>query len=431
VVAASLHDTEGRLLAAYPRSSDPLPPPGAVTTAAHHVVDRHVVVTLPVVQKGEVIGTVQVKASMADIYTRLSNYGVVMLLVLLGCSFSAFLMSSRLQRMITEPLFRLIRIAEHLKKERDYSIRADKSTDDELGVLVVAFNEMLTQIERRDIELQHAHDDLERRVEERTEELMQAKEAAEDAARIKSEFLANISHELRTPMHGILSFATFGLTKIDAVGKDKLRDYFSKIHQSGGRLLNLLNDLLDLSRLDVGKMPMDYVKSDFNAILAAVVDEFRSLVSERDITIANTGYVASRVTLDPNRIMQVLRNVVSNAVKFSPEAGEIRVHASEDLGVVYLVIEDDGVGVPTEDVDIIFDKFVQSKKTKTGAGGTGLGLAISREILATHGGRIWAERDRDRGAAFHLELPVDGPPEAREGSVASRSSGSPLHRAAA
>jgi signal transduction histidine kinase len=413
VVSASLYDAKGSLFASRPENEVPSPmavDPG--DTEYHRFEGSDLFMSKPLVLDRELLGSVYIKANMEEIYVRLRGYAIIVILVLLGCSASAFLMSSRLQRLITEPMMDLTRIAKQVSQEKNYTIRAKKTTEDELGLLVVAFNDMLIEIEKRDNALQHAHDDLERRVEERTEELLVAKEAAEDAARIKSEFLANISHELRTPMHGVLSFASFGINKGQTAKREKLLDYFQKVHQSGSRLLSLLNDLLDLSKLEAGRMPMDFSSSDFNGILRCVVDEFRSLISERDIEIMIAGKVQKPVVMDSEKIMQVLRNVISNAVKYSPPGGAIEVSVTDDPAFVHVTVEDDGVGIPEEDIDLIFDKFIQSGKTKTGAGGTGLGLAICKEIVTAHAGRIWAESGRKKGAAFHFQIPRDIRPTA-------------------
>jgi signal transduction histidine kinase len=342
---------------------------------------------------------------MKELHERLLQYLLMLFLILLASSLVAFLLSSRLQRVISRPILHLAEIAKRISEHKDYGIRAHQYNDDETGYLVDGFNKMLTEIDYRDRALQLAYDDLEVRVEERTSELKIAKEEAEAAAKAKSEFLANISHELRTPMHAILSFAAFGVKKADDATREKLRDYFGKIQISGGRLLTLLNALLDLSKLEAGKMPIEYQAADVKALIRSIVDEFRSLVSERRIRIELSGQVSDRIVLDPDRIMQVLRNIISNAVKFSPDGGKIRVHSEATDAVLRIRVEDEGVGIPEDELDHIFGKFIQSRKTKTGAGGTGLGLAICREIIQAHNGRIWAERGRAKGAAFFFEIP--------------------------
>ncbi len=244
--------------------------------------------------------------------------------------------------------------------------------------------------------------------------LIEEKERAETANRAKSEFLANMSHELRTPLHGILSFAGFGIKRIGNVPPEKLRDYFNKIEQSGRVLLALLNDLLDLAKLEAGKTNFAFQPVDLNVLLATLIDEFSSLTSERRLSInyAVPGF-ETVLMIDPVRIMQVLRNLLSNAVKFSPANTTITVAIEREESKLMVAVSDQGIGVPESELDSIFDKFVQSSKTTSGAGGTGLGLAICREIVAAHEGRIWARNRQEGGAQFLLELPVKRAKELR------------------
>ncbi|MEE9297270.1 MAG: PAS domain S-box protein [Phycisphaerae bacterium] len=211
------------------------------------------------------------------------------------------------------------------------------------------------------------------------EALLRAKEAAEAANQAKSEFLANMSHEIRTPLHGILSFARFGVDKALTADSQKLLNYFQKIDISAKRLMALLSDLLDLAKIEAGKMRFEFKPADLRTVLRSVENEFRSLLARRNITIDYSEPANEvRLTLDQNRMMQVVRNLLSNAAKFSPEGGTIRMNVNTHDEGVEISIRDHGVGIPEEELETIFGKFVQSSKTKSGAGGTGLGLSICR-----------------------------------------------------
>jgi signal transduction histidine kinase len=237
--------------------------------------------------------------------------------------------------------------------------------------------------------------------------LLRAKDWAEAASRAKSEFLANMSHELRTPMHAVLSFAELGERKAEAEPL-KAVHYFGRIRSSGQRLLQILNDLLDLSKLEAGKMRYDFRPLQLAAVVRDVAEEFAPLIRQQNLQLRlELDEAVPDVRADALRIGQVLRNLLSNAIKFSRAGGVVCMRVGINaLGRVELLVEDEGVGIPEHELGTIFDKFTQSSKTKTGAGGTGLGLAISREIVEAHHGDIRAENRQGGGARFMVVLPL-------------------------
>ena len=272
-------------------------------------------------------------------------------------------------------------------------------------------------------ELSQHRDHLEELVAERTEELKAAKELAEQANQFKSEFLANISHELRTPMHAILSFAAMGMEKVGSAPKEKLHRYFSHISESGLRLLTLLNDLLDLSKLEAVKIKFEQQESDLNKLAHMAVSEFIGLAQDKSLTLeVITPTVDTVATCDADKILQVVQNLLSNAIKFSPEGKKISISFGKSelvvgkrhtdtttVPAVSLSVSDEGVGIPAHEHELVFDKFIQSSKTKTGAGGTGLGLAICKEIVEGHKGTIRVENNPEGGAVFTFIIPCHPP----------------------
>jgi signal transduction histidine kinase len=255
---------------------------------------------------------------------------------------------------------------------------------------------------------------LETIVEERTAELLEAairideaKCAAEFADRAKSDFLSNISHELRTPLHGILSYAKFGLDETTDGEQSELHEFFHNVDHCAHNLLNLVNDLLDLAKLEAGQMKFDYQTVDVGGLIETVIDEFRPFSTERKATVCYQGpQEAIAATIDPDRIQQVLRNLLSNALKFSPPFGTVCVQLQPKGKAMLLGVRDEGPGISPDEIEAVFDKFVQSSKTKSNHGGTGLGLAICREIVGGHQGRIWAENNAEAGCSFFVELPL-------------------------
>ncbi len=236
-----------------------------------------------------------------------------------------------------------------------------------------------------------------------------AKEEAETAYRAKSLFLANLGHEIRTPMHGILSYARFGLKKAGHVPVERLHEYFENIHASGSRLMDLLTDLLDLSKLEAGRTPFDMCRHDVTRVINTVASEVGPRLAERRMRLAvERPRVSPDAWCDERAVGQVLRNLITNAIHYSPEDTAIVISLHDHGTMLEIRVADCGVGVPEDEREAIFGEFVQSSKTLSGVGGTGLGLAICRRIVRRHGGRIWVESPPEGpGSVFAFTLPRD------------------------
>ncbi|MDH5573486.1 MAG: HAMP domain-containing histidine kinase [Gammaproteobacteria bacterium] len=319
--------------------------------------------------------------------------------------------------------------------EGDLSYRIEPMELLEYNRLATNYNNMADTLSAKDLELQayikqlhklnneisETNQNLEEQVALRTQKLEVAVKQAKEANRSKSEFLANMSHELRTPMHGILSYSEMGKTKIDRITKDKTLKYFSSIHESAQRLLSLLNNLLDLSKLDAGFTKFNILPADLANILDRAINETSGLLHDKSIHLVVIPPVVDTMAhIDPEKIQQVIINLLSNAIKFTPQDGRIEIEflasylpvgkRKEDAATIPALevrISDTGIGIPEDELDTIFDKFVQSSKTKTGAGGTGLGLAICKELVIAHGGVIRADNNPDGGAIFSFILPKE------------------------
>ena len=241
---------------------------------------------------------------------------------------------------------------------------------------------------------------------QKVEDINSAKQEAEQANEAKSKFLANISHELRTPMHGILSFSQFGIRKSDTESRKKLHKYFFRINTSGNRLLQLLNNLLDLSKFEAGKMIIKKCENNFSLVFDQCYAEQEQRIKDLSLNFTVTQCSDSVMGyFDEVTITQVISNLLSNAIKFSPKGGEINVTINKNRGDLLFSIMDQGKGVPEQDIESIFDTFIQSSVTDSGLGGTGLGLAICKEIMSAHDGKIWVENNAITGAIFKIILP--------------------------
>jgi PAS domain S-box-containing protein len=304
------------------------------------------------------------------------------------------------ERVITAPLVIRNRVWGTL------SVGSNLLTEDDVPAVTAFAHEASAALENAQLyqRLRKAHADLldltenlEKKVMERTEELMRANQ-------LKSEFLANMSHEFRTPLNAILSFADLLLLELDGPVNEQQKQDLEMIKESGSDLLQLVNNLLDLSKIEAGKVELHVEPVDPAEVIAAVASQLTVKAVEKGLSLTTHVSEVPHVTADESRLKQVMRNLVENAVKFT-DAGEVSIGAfSADKEVVFWV-KDTGCGIEKEDQEIIFDKFRQAREGAK-SGGTGLGLSVARELVELHGGRIWVESDVGKGSQFSFSMPA-------------------------
>jgi len=240
--------------------------------------------------------------------------------------------------------------------------------------------------------------------------ILAAKETAESANRAKTEFVSNMSHEFRTPMQAILYCSKSGLKKVDQLSKDKMIEYFTYIHEAGERLMPLLNELLDLSRLESGKQIYQFKTMTIEPVVNISISELKEMIHKKNIKmVVDLEETKLKACFDQDKIVQVLQNLLSNAIYVTPENKSIVIQIKtlnndQKTPDLKISIIDQGIGIPENELEIIFDKFVLSSMTSSGSGGIGLGLSICKTIIRDHGGTIWAENNENSGATFHFIL---------------------------
>ncbi|HJW96425.1 MAG TPA: response regulator [Thermoanaerobaculia bacterium] len=390
---AALFDRDGRLFAVWHRSGR-----GAsrrsVGPSRLWSGDR-LQVSEPVAFNGERWGTIALELTTTGLQTKLRGHLITLLLLTAIVVAAALFLGARLEKIVSAPILELAAIAREVSEKHDYAIRARTVSNDEIGVLADGFNEMLTQIERRQRERDEA--------DQRTKE--------------KSQFLANMSHELRTPLNAIIGFSEILKTRLADRAAERELKFLDNINSSGQHLLGIVNDILDLSKIEAGRMEITPERFPIAAAIDGVTSLMRGVSAQRRIAI--------EVDLEPGipdleadlvKIKQVLYNLVSNALKFSPEDSSITIRAESRRAeqaplyenAIRISVIDRGIGIDPRDHARIFLEFqqVDSRISRT-FGGTGLGLTLVKKFVDMHGGVVDLESALGEGSTFTVTLPMN------------------------
>ena len=248
--------------------------------------------------------------------------------------------------------------------------------------------------------------DLETVMETRTKECNQGKETIEKLRKAKSTFLAYLSHELRGPVQQVLDTSSSGLERYESTNKEQLKEYFSGIKASGQHLLALMEDLLNLSKLEENKVDYRLESSDINEVLDRALGELKVLCQEGNVRVERQGdQILGRILMDKSKIIQALLNLLSNSIKFSDKERVIFVSLEDHKENVGIVIKDKGVAIPENEIEHFFDPFIYSSPDPARKKGTGLSLFIASKIILDHKGKIWVENNKDGGVTYNIRLP--------------------------
>ena len=392
ILAATVFARGGEIFARYLRDgstpgSVPAPPDGEARR--WRFVGDRLVVDEPIALDGERLGTVRVVASLERVYELAGRYAAAVVAVFVLSLALVLPVVNRLQRVIATPIAELVDKATRVSAEKDYAVRASRTTSDELGVLVDAFNEMLSEIQRRDADLQRARD------------------VAESANRAKDEFLAVVSHELRTPLTSILTWAR--MQQNGALPTAEVQRGAQIIERNARSQAQIIDDLLDLSRITAGKLALDVSLVDVAPVVEACVEAIRPTAEIKGVELQATIDPKAMLVLgDAERLRQVFVNLLSNAVKFTARGGRVQVAVRREDSRAVVTVSDTGKGLAPELLPHVFERFWQADTTTTRVhGGLGLGLSIARHLVELHGGTIEARSPGEGlGATFSVEIPL-------------------------
>src|SRR5437899_3188569 len=408
ISSASIYTKEGKVLASYLRDKRSESPPTTPGAEGYLFKNGYLTLFRPIMRGGEQIGTIYLQSTLQEMNARLSRYSEIGGAIVLGASLIAFLFSSRLQRVISEPILSLAHTARIVSEQKNYSVRAEKRTGDEIGFLIDRFNEMLGQIEEHEKELQDVN-----------EQLVQSEQRARAGTQAKSQFLANMSHELRTPLNAIIGYSEMLQEEAQDSGQESFIPDLKKINRAGRHLLELINDVLDLSKIEAGKMELYLETFDIPNLLEEISATVKLLVQKNSNTIevrcpANLGAMRADVT----KVRQALFNLLSNASKFTNH-GKITLEAAREVSSsngdwIVFRVSDTGIGMTPEQQARVFEAFAQADaSTMRDFGGTGLGLAITKNFCRMMGGDVALTSEPGKGSIFTIRLPT----EVRESEV--------------
>ncbi len=412
VISARISDLNGTVLGVYitDRSYSELYleklPREMLADGAYRFNSNSLEMVQPVLLDDDTIGSVYLLVSLTEMQAQLLQLaGAMTALLVVGLILAVFL-SNNLLAVVFEPISRLSFIMQKVSQEKRYDLRVQHTQQDELGLLSTVFNEMITQIQGRDR-------DLEEQVERRTHDLLIAKEAAEAANRAKSAFLANMSHEIRTPMNAVIGMTRLAL---DMEPEGKLLHFLRSVQTSADSLLVILEDVLDFSKIEAGQLILHSQAFHLARLLENVMSTMNIAAIEKGLAL-NYQITQEDMLLtyrgDDLRLRQILINLVGNAIKFTEKGQVLITVAPVDLAIgkgvaLQFSVQDTGIGIAPDQQNRIFNTFEQADGSYVRKyGGTGLGLAISKQLVELMGGGIWVESTPGRGSTFSFTIELE------------------------
>jgi signal transduction histidine kinase/ActR/RegA family two-component response regulator len=407
ILAAAIYTSNGARFASWEAKPGQQFPQRLEATSGYRIEGGEVAVFRNIVENGEMVGTVYLR-SRYGLVERLLSYGAILVAVMLGALAIAYLVASRLQAAITQPLEAVTDVARQVMQRRDFSLRVSGKDSGEIGVLIAAFNDMLAEIGRRSTALQEANATLEHEMRVR----QQAEQALIVADRRKDEFLATLAHELRNPLAPIRTgLDILRLRSGDAQSTQRATDIMERQLR---QMVRLVDDLLDVSRINTGKFTIKSGRVELKAVVNDALEVVRPYIElhghELVIDLPDRPVFLHG---DATRLAQILSNLLNNAAKYTNRGGRVSLKATVEERTLVLVVSDTGIGIAPDMLDTVFEMFVQVDSTlERSTAGLGVGLSLARKLVELHGGSIEAHSaGLGHGSQFVVRLPIVVEPE--------------------
>jgi signal transduction histidine kinase/CheY-like chemotaxis protein len=406
IVAGAIYALDGSLFSTFRQDGVDVEFPPAIRSSGPEIAGDDLTLFHPIVRNNELLGTVYLRANY-ELAGRIRDYLLILGGIMAVSLFVAALVSFWLQGSVTGPILAVTDVAHKIVRDRDFMLRAPRTTDDEIGTLVDAFNAMLAEVGQRQQDLEESN----LKFKEESDERRNAEMALRLADKRKDEFLATLAHELRNPLAPMVN--ALALMETPGASPDVMRNAHAIIDRQLSHMIRLVEDLLDVSRISRGKLTIRKELVDLGGVMRSAVDTVRPLLAARDQSLSIT-FPEQPVFLqaDPVRLSQVFANLLNNATKYTPPGGRISLDATIEDGVACVRITDSGKGISPATLPVMFEMFVQDENTDLrGQPGLGVGLALAKRLTELHGGTIEADsKGRGTGSTFSVRIPAEAAP---------------------
>ncbi|MGC9374044.1 MAG: ATP-binding protein [Bacteroidales bacterium] len=405
-MSGAIYDRNGLLFASYKKTNEIFFPPlyddpDNLADSKYRFESGVLTIEDPIIYQDFKYGIIITEVDSSILTDKIKEYVFIMMGVLAGMIILSFILARSLQKPISQPILELAKLTRKISQEGNYDVRIERKSNDEIGVLYEDFNNMLQQILNREA----ARDKAERN-------LLEAKMKAEESDKLKSAFLANMSHEIRTPMNAILGFTELLTMPDSPITSEEKQNYIKLIHNSGNNLLQLIDDIIDISKIEAGQLKIIPKDCDVNQTLMDIYESSLEIKKQKgkeniDLSVHLAEKKQNIIILtDPLRLTQIISNLIDNALKFTNEGFIKFGYEIQKSDTLLFYVKDSGIGMDQKKKELIFERFrkIEDDKTKLYRG-AGLGLAICKSLTELLGGKIWVESFRGSGSNFYFTIP--------------------------